>query len=576
MRKILFTIIGLVVVLCASARNAELDKLQAQCGRTLDKFDYTTLTKQANTFLRKASDDGDRRYVAYAHFYMGAACLFTNRGDDAAMHLGEARRMGTDLGNDSIVALALNSIAIHEATANNNLYLAQWYFTEALKHAKKTHFNRLEGSVYGNLCTITQIQKDTTGIQYARECYEFGLQQKDPHLEFIGALHLSDMMILTEQLDSAHNYISRAIDIAKANDYKDIAIAYVTMANILYGKKRLEEADHYSQLAISSAQEASNKMVLANAYDQKAHICHERGEYDESNQWLQRELACGESLELVKSQIYELMARNYEAMGNKDEALRCMTRAKELADSTNASDREHMKRERDMSFSIIEQERQLDFNRQQLRNRSIIIGGLVVLILLLIFILWLSYRNLRRRNELYKNIVRQHLEAIEREKMLTARIEEFVSNAEKKKEPSSSQDDVASNEPATDSETAVTKDADNRSRQLYVEACRLMEEERLYADAGFTREELIERLHTNHTYLANAISENGGGNYAQWVNSYRINEAIHILSDRNKIDYPLKDIAADLGFSSQSTFSKLFQAATGMSPSSYRKSLRDL
>ena len=566
-----------------SARNVQLDKMQAQCAATLDKFDYTTLTRQANAFLQKANDNGDRRYIAYAHFYKGAACLFTNRGDDAAIHLSEARRIGSELENDSIVALALNSIAIHEATTNNNMYLAQWYFAEALKHAKKSSYNRLESSIYGNLCTITQIQKDTTGIQYARECYNFAQQHNDPHLQFIGSLHLGDMHLLKDQPDSAQLFISQAISLAKKHDFKDIAIAYVSMAGILFEKEQYAEADHYADLAIEEAQKASNQMVLANAYDRKAYICHEKSLYLESNQWLQKELDCGESLELVKSQIYELMARNHMALGNKDEALRCMTRAKELADSTNASDREHMKRERDMSFSIIEQERQLDFNRQQLRNRSIIIGGLILLILLLIYILWVSYRNLRRRNELYKNIVRQHLEAIEREKLLKERIEAYeYSLARSQHHPSATTQQVLRDIPSPQQVATASSDEGSgqrtsaRSLQLYQEACRLLEEQRLYANQNFTREELIEMLHTNHTYLANAISEHGGQNYAQWINSYRINEAIRILSDRSQIDYPLKQIAADLGFSSQSTFSKLFQTATGMSPSAYRKSLRDL
>lgn len=60
-------------------------------------------------------------------------------------------------------------------------------------------------------------------------------------------------------------------------------------------------------------------------------------------------------------------------------------------------------------------------------------------------------------------------------------------------------------------------------------------------------------------------------NYLQFVNSYRINEAIKILSNKDMVSYPLKQIWSDLGFSSPSTFFKLFQQAVGITPSTYRK-----
>ena len=263
------------------------------------------------------------------------------------------------------------------------------------------------------------------------------------------------------------------------------------------------------------------------------------------------------------------MALNYEAMGNKDEALRCMTRAKELADSTNASDREHMKRERDMSFSIIDQERQLEFNRRQLQNRSIIIGSLIALVLLLGYILWISIRNLRRRNALYKNIVRQQMESIEREKELNSRIKELETTPSLHEEM---KQDLIVDE-GNDSEVSGIATPSEKSRRIYNEVCRLMEEERLYTDSQLNRESLAQMVGTNKSYLTNIISEcSGGMNLSQFINQYRLQEAIRMLSDKQHIDYPLKQLAADLGFGSISTFYKLFQDKVGMSPSAYRKS----
>ena len=577
--------VTLVALVCAlvgcdrvavSSRQDQLDTLMYRCATTINRFDYTTLYDLSRLYLAEADHAGDKRHEAYAHFYLGAACLYSNRPDSAIAELQAAREMGQELSNDTIVTLALNSIGIHEATANNNLYLAQWYFTESLKHAKQCEYTKIEGSIYGNLCSIAQIQNDTTMIGYARECYEFGVRQKDPHLEFIGALHICDLSRLMGDMDTALFYCHKAIEVSDKIGLNDNAITYVSLSGIMYDRGRLAEADTYAQKAIELAEANSNKMVLVNAYDQKANICHKQGRYQESIEWLEKELAGGEQLEMVKEQIYDLMAQNYEAMGKTNKALECLTRAKEFSDSTNASDREHMKRERDMSFSIIEQQRELEFSQQQLRNRGIIIGGLVLLVLLLACLMWVTIRNMRRRNGLYHNIVRQHMESIEREKALNARIDELEATVPPEPdEPQSQAGKIVEVETVDESADVVLPKSlpTAKSEHIYRELCRLMEQERIYTDPQLNRESLAQRVGTNKSYLTTIISEcSGGKNLSQFINHYRIQEAVRILSDREHINYPLKQLCTDLGFGSVSTFYKLFQEGVGMSPSAYRKS----
>ena len=110
-----------------------------------------------------------------------------------------------------------------------------------------------------------------------------------------------------------------------------------------------------------------------------------------------------------------------------------------------------------------------------------------------------------------------------------------------------------------------------RMEQLYDRCCRLMEQEKPYHEPHFTRDKLAALLGTNRTYLSAAIMAKGGMNYQQFVNSYRISEAVALLSDRNRVDYPLKQLWSDLGFSSSSTFYKLFQQSVGITPSVYRR-----
>lgn len=56
------------------------------------------------------------------------------------------------------------------------------------------------------------------------------------------------------------------------------------------------------------------------------------------------------------------------------------------------------------------------------------------------------------------------------------------------------------------------------------------------------------------------------------VNAYRISEALETLSDANN-DIPLKALSSDLGFCSLTTFYKMFQQKTGMTPAKYREKI---
>ena len=161
------------------------------------------------------------------------------------------------------------------------------------------------------------------------------------------------------------------------------------------------------------------------------------------------------------------------------------------------------------------------------------------------------------------------MESIEREKELNSRIKELEATPslhEEIKQPPIEDE-------GNDSEVSDISTPSEKSRRIYNEVCRLMEEERLYTDSQLNRESLAQMVGTNKSYLTNIISEcSGGMNLSQFINQYRLQEAIRTLSDKQHIDYPLKRLAADLGFGSISTFYKLFQDKVGMSPSAYRKS----
>ena len=256
--------------------------------------------------------------------------------------------------------------------------------------------------------------------------------------------------------------------------------------------------------------------------------------------------------------ILDLLAQNYEAMGDSRMALRYLRQSRDSSYALSISDRQHLTAERQMVFYAMKQEQETVLREQQLSSQRKINAFLSILLLLLVLLFVVTIRYMQRRNQLYRNIVQQNIDAISRERDLTQRI------------PTPHQPDSQTAEPPR----RATID-EQKSQQLYEQLCMLMEERQVFRDNQLGRENLADMLGTNRTYLSQVIAEHTNMNFAQYINNYRIREAVRILSDRQQLDYPLKQLCADLGFSSLSNFYKLFQKSVGMSPSAYRKSLPD-
>ena len=71
------------------------------------------------------------------------------------------------------------------------------------------------------------------------------------------------------------------------------------------------------------------------------------------------------------------------------------------------------------------------------------------------------------------------------------------------------------------------------------------------------------------------INEQSGKSYSDYINNYRINEAVEILSDPQN-EEQIKTISYNIGFASPQTFYALFKSKIGISPSIYRSNAKKL
>lgn len=81
--------------------------------------------------------------------------------------------------------------------------------------------------------------------------------------------------------------------------------------------------------------------------------------------------------------------------------------------------------------------------------------------------------------------------------------------------------------------------------------------------------EVAQHLGTNRSYVSNVINEKFGCNFNQFVNSYRINEAKHILNNNNQ--KTIAEISELAGFGSVNSFIRIFKKIEKCTPSEFRK-----
>ncbi len=177
-------------------------------------------------------------------------------------------------------------------------------------------------------------------------------------------------------------------------------------------------------------------------------------------------------------------------------------------------------------------------NEAQLTKSKLIIIALIITCLLLFLILYIVHRNSKAQKEKNLVLLRRYTEI------------DGLSNSQ------------------------IQKDDPQKQNTLYLEIEKYMKDGEAYKKVDLTREDVAKELKTNWRYVIEAIREETGLAFLDYVNRYRLNYVRKRLLSDNTI--PVNIIIFDSGFSSTSTFYRLFKAEFGMTPNEFREAQNDL
>jgi AraC-like DNA-binding protein len=98
-------------------------------------------------------------------------------------------------------------------------------------------------------------------------------------------------------------------------------------------------------------------------------------------------------------------------------------------------------------------------------------------------------------------------------------------------------------------------------------------EHKYYLTPNLTIKKLAEELDVQSKHLSQVINEDFKQNFCDYINSYRIEDAIGQLKDPKQQHKTILEICYAIGFNSKSAFNDVFKKQTGLTPTTYRKSL---
>lgn len=116
----------------------------------------------------------------------------------------------------------------------------------------------------------------------------------------------------------------------------------------------------------------------------------------------------------------------------------------------------------------------------------------------------------------------------------------------------------------------------DEQKNRYIEKLQtFVDKHKPYLAPELTLAQLSEKVNIPAHYLSQIVNEKLGCTFLDFINGYRVEEAKAKLTDAKLSHYTIMAIAYESGFNSKSTFYAAFKKFAGMTPSAYRKQIKE-
>ena len=533
----------------------------------ISKGEYQETERVCQEILQNTVWGGQEWFYTYALIYQGQARIMLGKTQEGLQDLLGAKRLAEIQHNDSALCSVYNGLGLYEQNVTCDDYRSLNYYREGCDIAERCGHRLLYCLLVANIAEVLTLRNEEAGLEYAEKCYLLGRQNNDPYLIYCGAISMARNLCLNRKMEEAWRYTREADRLSKRYDFKNRSDIYNT-----YGEIALEAGD-YMKAGLYYEQAIREHGFSQAAYVVSTYVGYGRAliaqkKYKSALEKLQigKEISEKNITSLFRREVYLLLSACYDRLGEPKEALEYYKKYTAESFRLYNEDKERTEKELMVRYETEKRNKELaqkNMLLQKEQNRVMALVGITFVVLIVVLLFYINYR---RKNRLYKQIVRESVDWLAKERQFSKRI------AEQEKQLQELIGKAGAVDGGRYSGSSLNKDS---QQELFGRLERLMQNDQVYKNSLFTREKMAELLGTNRTYLSQTINEQTGLTFTHYMNKYRIEEARRILADPQD-DTPIKAIAADLGFSSVTTFYTLFKAAVQMSPDQYRKHARSL
>lgn len=514
----------------------------------------TSLARKCGQRLLELGElQNDRAYgQLYGHLILGLANTESGLSTEGYTHLETARALATQYHNHEALMLVLNGFGNYAMFAYDDVYTAISYYFQALEEAKHTGNRRQYAMILSNISGAYFMRNDSSGLVYAEEAVDIARKTKEPVPLFYGTVNAALYYLASDSLRPARVAIEAVRQMHTTQGFGTESDVCLLQAMLHAKCGETDRAYGFYAQAMENFPTASASTITM-VYLEYARLLRADKRVKNAIGVLEYALGHvdGSGIPIHKRRLLKELALCYREAGQTEKALECTLEYMGYQDRLFDEVRERATQEARIKHDIYSREQRI--SEQQLvilnnRYRTAVLSCILVAVFVALGMICFFYR---KKTQLYNAIVSQNRECLHREKMLLAQMEKM----------------------RQDGQTSVA--LTNKLNDLMARFTTLMMEKQLFTDPSLTVSSMADRLGTNRTYLSKAINETTGKSFTQLVNEYRIRQAIVEISDLTA-NKPLKQIAAEVGFSSLSTFYTSFQSGTGMTPARYRAQLKGM
>ena len=530
----------------------DIDLLVEICSQYTMRSEFAAIHPYVSRLRRAGAAHDDERALMYADLFSGQSYLLAEGSDSTRIYLDRALIRGRQCEDPVALCRIYNALGIYAVSIETNYFGGIEYFLEAMKYARSASLNRFYLVAQCNLANTYYMRNDPAGLKYAEEVYRLGTEWGYDYLAFGGAVISAYMHYMLGDQNRALEYILRTLpDTDKFGYHTEL---YSLYANILHAQGDDAGAERYYLMALDHIDQ---KVVTAAVmtYLSYGTYLNDRGEYARAIPVLRQgiELSERSNNAVHRYKLYLRISEAETALGRYREALDYFKSYHSQADSIFNVERERAINELRVQYESEKQEKELREKELDLLREKQKLNVTVFVVVILAGLLAALFITYWRKNQRYRQIVRQQHELIRREQV----IEKLYGQSD------------------GSGKYTVSSLSDEKGQALFAEFERLMKTDRIYRERDITIDKVADRLGTNRSYLSRAINENGGMSFSQYINSRRIGEARRILSETDN-DIQIKVLAYELGFATPETFSSTFRKAIGMLPTKFREEMRKM